>query len=179
MLYCAFWICIIKLLSREMKLVYTSIKYLWAVGFLTLLQMGWKREELCEFRPGQPTSGSAGLGVSLLGLGVLRTQVSLWGRYPRYNADSSVWPLGTCHPFWPHFFLFPVFQTRPLSSPEVAHICLPFVHAILSPGMPFLFHLHPPWYSGPFSRKPPYNPSSLSCLLSSLSLWSDLSPTPF
>lgn len=49
-----------KLLSREVKLVYTSIRAYDNCGVFIILQMPWEREEHFEFRP---ELGSAGPGL--------------------------------------------------------------------------------------------------------------------
>lgn len=49
-----------KLLSREVKLVYISIRAYDNCGVFIILQMPWEREEHFEFRP---ELGSAGPGL--------------------------------------------------------------------------------------------------------------------
>lgn len=74
-----------KLLSREAKLVYTSIGAYDNCGVFIILQMPWDREEHFEF---SPELGSAGLGLDTIALRTRHLPVASH-RY-RDKAHSSV-----------------------------------------------------------------------------------------
>lgn len=77
-----------KLLSREAKLVYTSIGAYDNFGVFIILQMPWDREEHFEF---SPELGSAGPGLDTI---ALRTRhLSVASHRYRDKAHSSVWLL--------------------------------------------------------------------------------------
>lgn len=178
-----FRIWIIKLLPREVKPVYASIRacdncgfslficLFYNCGVFIITQMPKEREELSEFRPELAHCRLPGPGPRQAALRTWHLSVAPH-RHPdiKFRLFSvALAPCDSCRPLPASAPLFPCVSDWTPPYPLLAFLCLPFVPAVPALKMPFLLSLPPPspstpWSQVPFSMKSSYSPSDLNPL---------------